>query len=72
MKRVVSAAAWFSLGWLACFGQGLYGSKLHGLFRDWLTWQAASREQRQRIREERERLGDRGDWLPDNDDLRSN
>lgn len=55
MGRAARAAGWFVAGWLACIGQGLFGSKLHGLLEDtwlyrlwvrWLTWQAASEGQR--------------------------
>jgi hypothetical protein len=51
--RAVRATAWFVLGWLCCFGQGLFGSKLHSLWTDFVTWQGASREQRAQWRRER-------------------
>lgn len=51
--RAVRAGGWFVLGWLCCFGQGLFGSKLHSLWTDWVTWQGASPDQRARMRRER-------------------
>jgi hypothetical protein len=32
--KAVRATAWFVAGWLCCFGQGLFGSKLHSMWED--------------------------------------
>lgn len=66
MRRAGVAAAWFTAGWLCCFGQGLWGSKLHSLIADWRTWQGASPEKRARIVLEKRRATAEGrfDWVP--------
>ena len=72
------AIGWAGAFGMGLFGSKLHGlagdiaawfqSRLYALrlwWGAWITWQGASREERQRMREEDEQLGDRFDWLPD-------
>jgi hypothetical protein len=80
--RVLRAAGWFVAGFLTAVGQGLFGSKLHGLIADtrlyarwvrWITWQGASPDQRFRwltVRELKHLDGeDRHDWVPTDNEM---
>lgn len=54
MKPALFAAG-VVVGWLACFGQGLWGSKLHSM----ATRSGISLDKRARMDED-----DRFDWMP--------
>lgn len=41
---------WLAFGWAGAFLMALCGSKLHGLWEDFVTWLGASREQRAQMR----------------------
>lgn len=58
---------WLAFGWAGAFLMALCGSKLHGLWEDFVTWQGASREQRQQMRRVRRLDGRRFDFAPTND-----
>lgn len=49
---------WIAVGWAGAFGMALFGSKLHGLWEQWVTRQGISPERRQRMDGERFDLWD--------------
>jgi hypothetical protein len=55
--------AWLTLGYLAAVGMAFFGSKLLGLWEEFVTWQGASREQRAQWRRTRRLDDHRFDWM---------
>jgi len=54
-----------AVGWAGAVGMALCGSKLHGLWEDFVTWQAATPDQRAQWKRTRRLNGRRFDCAPD-------
>lgn len=63
VRPVRIRVTWLAIGWAGAFCMALFGSKLHGLFEGWRTWQAASPDQRQQMRRTRRLDKQRFDWM---------